>query len=75
MYWEQEYEGKRVMVLEDSGAREKKERKTEVEVVEMTCRGEDCQGRKRKTGLRGGDAYEIKKHRPYIKVGKDAEED
>ena len=63
------------MVLEDSGAREKKERKTEEEVVETTCRREDCQGRKRKTGLRAGDSYEIKKHRRHIKVGKDAEED
>ena len=54
------------MVLEDSGAREKKERKTEEEVVETTCRGEDCQGRKRMTVLRGGDSHEIKKHRPHI---------
>ena len=43
----------------DGGGREKKERKTKAEVVELitprrTCRGDNCQGRKRKAELNGG---------------------
>ena len=35
----------------------------------MTCRRENCKGRKRKTELN----YSHKKHRPHIKAGKDSE--
>ena len=55
---EEEYVGKRVMVI-NGGAGETKERKTDAEVggwitPGTICRRENCQRRKRKTELIGG---------------------
>ena len=60
MVWACIAKGRRIRRQEsddDGGAGEKKERKTEAEVVgqhQDTCRRENCQGRTCKTGLNGG---------------------
>ena len=62
--------GKRVMVMQVPGKEGEEDRSADGS-TRMTCRKDTCQGRKRKIELEASH----KKHRPHIKVGKDAEEE